>query len=119
MVELRKRKAPAEPAPPPPAKKKSNRVQVAPAKPKSAVSSKKSTSVTNGQPPKSGKIAVGDTITLEGFGREVETNDGESTTLNKLVEESKSGVVIFTYPKASTPGCEYDHFSPACFISCV
>jgi len=25
--------------------------------------------------------------------------------LKKLVEESKGGVVLFTYPKASTPGC--------------
>lgn len=47
-----------------------------------------------------------DSITLEGFGGEVETNDGEKTTLAKLVESSKSGVVLFTYPKASTPGCK-------------
>ncbi|EGR44411.1 uncharacterized protein TRIREDRAFT_70488, partial [Trichoderma reesei QM6a] len=50
-------------------------------------------------------IAVGDVIDLEGFGGEVQTNDGEKTTLKKLVDDSKSGVVLFTYPKASTPGC--------------
>lgn len=51
------------------------------------------------------KIAVGDIISLEGFGGEIETHEGAKTTLLKLVDESKNGVVIFTYPKASTPGC--------------
>jgi hypothetical protein len=27
--------------------------------------------------------------------------------LKKLVDESKAGVVLFTYPKASTPGCKF------------
>ncbi|EEY14508.1 peroxiredoxin DOT5 [Verticillium alfalfae VaMs.102] len=40
-----------------------------------------------------------------GFGGEIETNDGKKTTLKALVDESKAGVVLFTYPKASTPGC--------------
>ena len=53
-----------------------------------------------------GAPSVGDTITLDGFGGEVETNDEEKVTLSKLVDDSKSGVVLFTYPKASTPGCE-------------
>jgi len=52
-----------------------------------------------------GKLEVGDVVDLDGFGGEIETNDGEKTTLKKLVDESKSGVVLFTYPKASTPGC--------------
>nr|POE94284.1 peroxiredoxin dot5 [Quercus suber] len=47
----------------------------------------------------------GDTIELDSFGGEVETNEGEKTTLAKLVAASKAGVVLFTYPKASTPGC--------------
>lgn len=51
------------------------------------------------------KPEVGDVISLEGFGGEVETNDGDKTTLKALVDESKAGVVLFTYPKASTPGC--------------
>lgn len=58
---------------------------------------------------KGGKVDVpksGDSIPLEGFGGEVETHDGNKVTLAKLVEESKAGVVLFTYPKASTPGCE-------------
>lgn len=53
----------------------------------------------------SGPPKVGDTIDLANFGGEVETHDGTKTTLAKLVEESKGGVVLFTYPKASTPGC--------------
>lgn len=48
---------------------------------------------------------VGSTIDLATFGGEVETNDAEKTTLKDLVEASKAGVVLFTYPKASTPGC--------------
>ncbi|KAG5949240.1 hypothetical protein E4U60_006831 [Claviceps pazoutovae] len=51
------------------------------------------------------KVAVGDVIDLDGFGGEIETNDGNKTSLKELVEESGSGVVVFTYPKASTPGC--------------
>ncbi|OIW23447.1 alkyl hydroperoxide reductase/ thiol specific antioxidant/ Mal allergen, partial [Coniochaeta ligniaria NRRL 30616] len=48
---------------------------------------------------------VGDIINLDGFGGEIATNDGTKTTLKALVDESKAGVVLFTYPKASTPGC--------------
>lgn len=58
-------------------------------------------------PAATSKVVVGETIDLKGFGGEIETNEGEKTTLEKLVSESKSGVVLFTYPKASTPGCKY------------
>ncbi|KAM3507992.1 hypothetical protein MY11210_006914 [Beauveria gryllotalpidicola] len=51
------------------------------------------------------QVAVGHVVDLDDFGGEIETNDGNKTTLKKLVEESESGVVLFTYPKASTPGC--------------
>ncbi|KAF6224091.1 hypothetical protein HO133_010665 [Letharia lupina] len=98
MVELRKRKAPPDPAPSRPPMKKANSV-------KSITSSKKGDSSANGSAATGRKVAVGDTITIDGFGGEVETNDGEKVTLKKLVDESKSGVVLFTYPKASTPGC--------------
>lgn len=53
-----------------------------------------------------GTPKVGESITLDGFGGEIETNDETKVTLAKLVEESKAGVVLFTYPKASTPGCK-------------
>jgi peroxiredoxin Q/BCP len=118
-VELRKRKE-APPAPVRPAKKK------APAKGKKADSEKtvveqveeaaadtveavKEAVVgkSNGKSAAAGGAPkVGDTIDLSTFGGEVETNDGDKTTLAKLVEESKGGVVLFTYPKASTPGCK-------------
>ena len=101
MVQLRKRKAAAEPAAPPPPKK-ANSVQSV----KSTTSSKKGESSTNGSAPVI-KVSTGDSIILEGFGGEVETNEGEKVTLKKLVDESKTGVVLFTYPKASTPGCKY------------
>lgn len=103
--ELRKRKAPAvEPAAAPPAKKKGV-VAKAVAKVKEVVTSSPKVAKTNGSSSAS-KVAVGETITLEGFGGEIETNDGVKTSLQKLVEESTAGVVLFTYPKASTPGCK-------------
>ncbi|CAD6505164.1 BgTH12-00659 [Blumeria graminis f. sp. triticale] len=51
------------------------------------------------------KVKVGETLSLDGFGGEIETNEGVTTTLQELVDESTAGVVLFTYPKASTPGC--------------
>ncbi|KFX91142.1 hypothetical protein O988_07898, partial [Pseudogymnoascus sp. VKM F-3808] len=54
---------------------------------------------------KSAKVEAGDSITLAGFGGEIETQGGEKTSLQKLVEKSEKGVVLFTYPRASTPGC--------------
>ncbi|KAI1421115.1 thioredoxin-like protein [Xylaria sp. FL1777] len=104
-VELRKRKAPAPaPAPEPPAKKQS-RVSKTAAKVKAAVKGTAAAKPAETNGSKSGKPAVGDVISLDGFGGEVETNDGVKTTLKALVDESKAGVVLFTYPKASTPGC--------------
>ena len=91
MVELRKRKE--APAAQPPASKKANSV-------KSSTSSK-----ANGSASSSAKIAVGEVVALDDFGGEVETNNGEKTTLKTLVEKSDKGIVLFTYPKASTPGC--------------
>ncbi|KAL2051559.1 hypothetical protein ABVK25_008221 [Lepraria finkii] len=99
MVQLRKRKAAAEPAAPPPPKKVNSVRSV-----KSTTSSKKGESSNNGSAPAI-KVSTGDSLNLEGFGGEVETNEGEKVTLKKLVDESKTGVVLFTYPKASTPGC--------------
>lgn len=102
--ELRKRKAPAsEPAAAPPAKKKGPIAKVV-AKVKEAVSPK--TTKTNGAA-SAAKVAVGNTVSLEGFGGEIETNDGVKTSLKKLLDESKAGIVLFTYPKASTPGCKF------------
>ena len=103
MVELRKRKAPA----PPPVVKKSKST---PPKPDNA----NSTSQTDA--PKVPQ--VDDVLDLENFGGEIETNDGSKTSLKKLVESSTAGVVLFTYPKASTPGCMYPHLliRPGCNV---
>ena len=102
-VELRKRKAPAvAPAAPPPSKKKTDVTKASGAK---DTGKKGAKAATNGATAPA-KVAVGDVIALDGFGGEVETQDGEKTTLKKLVDDSKSGVVLFTYPKASTPGCK-------------
>ncbi|KAG5658204.1 hypothetical protein KAF25_007155 [Fusarium avenaceum] len=131
-VELRKRKAPAAPPPPPVKRKASAKNVKAAAKVKEAATKvvekkepekaeelkeeakeeKKTEEEPKAEEPKvqeskksSGKVEVGDVVDLDDFGGEIETNDGEKTTLKKLVDESKSGVVLFTYPKASTPGC--------------
>jgi peroxiredoxin Q/BCP len=105
--ELRKRKAPAtEPAAAPPAKKKGP-VAKAVAKVKNALSPKAPKAAKTNGATSSSSLAVGDTVSLEGFGGEIETNDGVKTTLKQLVDESTGGVVLFTYPKASTPGCQF------------
>ncbi|KAI1616005.1 peroxiredoxin Q/BCP [Exophiala viscosa] len=59
----------------------------------------------NGSAAGSGKIAVGESLQLDGFGGTVQTNDGKDVTLKELIDQSFAGVVLFTYPKASTPGC--------------
>lgn len=111
-VELRKRKA-APPAPEPAPKRKASvpKASKAAAKVKEAVTSKSAAKETVA----SKKPAVGDLITPDGFGGEVETNDGTKTSLKALLDESKTGVVLFTYPKASTPGCK---FPPRSFLYC-
>ncbi|KAL4947242.1 thioredoxin-like protein [Aspergillus filifer] len=95
MVELRKRKAAAPP--PVPEKKRIKTKEPAP----------KSKALENAAPPSSASPVpkVGEVVDLDGFGGNLETNDGTKTTLKDLVEKSKAGVVLFTYPKASTPGC--------------
>ncbi|KAJ5444977.1 Alkyl hydroperoxide reductase subunit C/ Thiol specific antioxidant, partial [Penicillium cf. griseofulvum] len=94
MVELRKRKAPV-PLPVPEKKTKQA--------PKPKQEDVTENDIEKSPAPKVPE--VDDTIDIETFGGEFETNEGEKTTLKKLLEESKSGVVFFTYPKASTPGC--------------
>ena len=59
---------------------------------------------------KLGKENVGQQIKGDGFGGVVTTHDGTETRLATLLEGSKMGVVVFTYPKASTPGCEFIPF---------
>lgn len=126
-MELRKRKASTAPPPPPVKRKSTTKVPKAAAKvkeaaakvtekkdePEEAKEEEKTEEEPKAEEPKAeeskktgGKPKVGDVVDLDGFGGEIETNEGEKTTLKKLVDESKSGVVLFTYPKASTPGCK-------------
>jgi len=104
--ELRKRKAPVasdpEPARAPAAKKQKPVAKIVEKVKKVTAAVTKSIVSTS-----SGKVSVGDTIDLEGFGSVIETNDGDKTTLKELVEKSSAGVVLFTYPAASTPGCKF------------
>jgi len=127
MVELRKRKTPP-PAPPKPAKKATK--AKAPAKdedvaqkaePKAKPAPKPAAKSNEKPAPAKSKTAsgpakTGDEVDFEGFGGEIETNDGEKTTLKALVEKSKAGVILFTYPKASTPGCKIA-LMPSCSSS--
>ncbi|KAE8376479.1 thioredoxin-like protein [Aspergillus bertholletiae] len=115
MVELRKRKAPIQL---PVAEKRTRKGQRS-ATASKRVSDEKELSIISEE-----VLKVGNKIVLDGFGGEIETNDGIKTTLNKLVDESKSGVVLFTYPRASTPGCtkqacmfrdNYDHLTSTGF----
>ena len=100
MVELRKRSAPASEAPAPKKHQSST-----PSASKSTAASKTKAAVDSVKKP-SKAPSKGDQITLDGFGGEIATNEGTKTTLAKLVGDSKAGVVLFTYPKASTPGCK-------------
>lgn len=102
--ELRKRKAPSAPLPAPAPKKKASVSRVA-AKVKEAPAPKSNGSAAAAAKP--AKVAAGDVISLVGFGGEIETQDGAKTTLQKLVEGSDKGIVLFTYPRASTPGCMF------------
>ncbi|PGH21591.1 hypothetical protein AJ80_03024 [Polytolypa hystricis UAMH7299] len=97
MAVLRKRKPAAQPAEPPAKVAKTT----AKAKAKATPTQKKTGSTRTSK-----KVpVVGDVIDLDDFGGEISTEEGTPTTLKSLVEESKSGVVLFTYPRASTPGC--------------
>ncbi|KAF2456780.1 thioredoxin-like protein [Lineolata rhizophorae] len=113
MVELRKRKTPP-PAPARPAKKKPGPKPGPKGSKGSKAAAKPATNpaqpAPNGpdkaaEPSAPPAVAAGTTIALDGFGGEVQTHDGATVTLKQLVDESKAGVVLFTYPKASTPGC--------------
>ncbi|KAL4763124.1 thioredoxin peroxidase DOT5 [Aspergillus foveolatus] len=94
MVELRKRKTTAPP-PVQSAKRTRTKVPATTLKPTGNTTASTSENI----------LRVGDVVNLNGFGGDFETNDGRKTTLKSLVDESKAGVVLFTYPKASTPGC--------------
>lgn len=135
-VELRKRPPPKETATPPPTAKRgtgTSTVKKLAEKAKAAVLLKKNnnnddSAATEAEPVPAakvtkasangsgtsgnagGKISVGETINLDGFGGTVQTHDGTEVTLQGLLERSTAGVVIFTYPRASTPGCEYYPF---------
>jgi peroxiredoxin Q/BCP len=106
-VELRKRKA-SEAAPAAISTKKKSTVSKVTDKLKDVFSpSKKTDGDVEVKEDSALKIDQGRVIPLDTFGGEIQTNDGKKTTLKQLVEASKSGVVLFTYPKASTPGCPF------------
>lgn len=124
--ELRKRKA-EEPAAPTPAPAKKTK---APSKPKAkaetvakpepatktepkdeAKTTAKTTAKANDKA--DGPLTTGDKIDPAGFGGETQMHDGTPTTVAELLKESTTGIVLFTYPKASTPGCK--HSPPSTF----
>lgn len=133
MVELRKRKASQLPSAPPPKKRTTSTTKAKGKAKKEKSATEKAESGTKPEPivetkdelvpkkedpavaaipvpngnPDAPKHLLGYTIDLENFGGEVHTQDEKSSTLAQLVQNSKAGVVLFTYPKASTPGCKF------------
>jgi peroxiredoxin Q/BCP len=116
MVELRKRPAPP-PAAPPAKKKAAPKSRAKKEEPKAEEPVAEEPAAAEEEPTKEEEPAAdkkaaknspsppkqGDKIDLESFGGEIENNDGDKVTLAQLVQSSKKGVVLFTYPKASTP----------------
>ena len=120
MVQLRKRKSPppSASADTPALKKTASKSSV-----KSNASAKtgstteaKSANGANGSTAGRGKLQVGQTIDREGFGGEIETQDGRKVTLKELLDGAQGDVVVFTYPKASTPGCRFLSVSSYTFV---
>jgi len=103
MVELRKRKAPAGLVRPGPTKKRSTQLINYHPKAKASIPTENTKLNDSFTPQRT--LCIGDTISLETFGGQISTHEGNPITLKELVSSSKSGVVLFTYPKASTPGC--------------
>ncbi|EAS35612.3 peroxiredoxin Q/BCP [Coccidioides immitis RS] len=102
-MELRKRKAPAEPKDARATKKKADTKASAPKARESKAKAKeteKSEPSPSREPP-----TVGAILDLEQYQDEVQLQDATPSSLKALLESSKNGVVLFTYPKASTPGC--------------
>ena len=120
MVQLRKRKTPppSTTSTPPALKKAASKSSVksnASTKTASTTDVKASTGA-NGSAGRGGKLQAGQTVDLEGFGGEVETQEGRKVTLKELVDGAQGDVVVFTYPKASTPGCRFLSFSSSTFL---
>lgn len=91
MVELRKRKAHSQdPVISPRLKKRNSEKIVAPAMGDSS----------------SVELVPGDIVNINGFGGDISIHTGEKTNLKSLLESSQNGVILFTYPRASTPGCK-------------
>ena len=109
MVELRKRKARLqEPSTSPPLKKRISSAPITVAPEESVAPVKGNSSRV--------ELVAGEIINVNGFGGDILTHTGEKTTLKSLLESSQNGVMIFTYPKASTPGCKSLFLLP---LSCV
>ncbi|OJJ94660.1 hypothetical protein ASPACDRAFT_82473 [Aspergillus aculeatus ATCC 16872] len=104
MVELRKRKATTQPLE---TEQKSKRIlELDPASkrgPKQVTAGGALADASSDAYHESPK--VGETLDLNQFGGEFENHDGTKLRLKDLVDSSKSGIVLFTYPRASTPGC--------------
>ncbi|EEH49265.2 thioredoxin peroxidase DOT5 [Paracoccidioides brasiliensis Pb18] len=112
MVELRKRKALTEPSKPVETNIRAKKIKKTPiesditASTASAPTRELTKTETTAETPSLRKVPkVGDTINLDEIGVNISTHDGTPTTLKSLIEQSTSGVVLFTYPRASTLGC--------------
>lgn len=108
MVDLRKRKAPNAPAP---AAKKAKKEQTSSSDKKARDDEHKAKKVSSTakavetSSSASKLLKVGSDIPSATLALQITTQDGTSTTLSALLSSSDTGIIIFTYPKASTPGC--------------
>ncbi|KAK2750631.1 hypothetical protein FQN57_002702 [Myotisia sp. PD_48] len=115
VVELRKRKPRAVPVEAPAPKKRARtttkKAATAPKEKKEVESKAKEVEEDNATAavtPNDNKRATpeqDDVLDLSLYEDEIQLEDGTTTSFKALVDESKSGVIVFTYPKASTPGC--------------
>lgn len=121
MVELRKRKSTTNVDPTPAkkstAKPKAAKAAAAPAEPKpqDEPSAAGAEAKAEEPAPASKGIATGDQLTIDGFGGQFGLTDGaaaDKTTLQALLDKAETGVILFTYPKASTPGCKIPSVLP-------
>ena len=95
-------------------KLKKNRGKPSSAIPSASAQQTASTPTLASAPSSTKELAAGDVVDFNSdIGSiEVTTGEGESVTLKTLHEQSDGGIIIFTYPKASTPGCESSHIIP-------
>lgn len=109
-VELRKRSAP-EPAPPAAKRGKVDKSKKPTSKPKVQSPAPPEPPADPSSEEKSAKKSTNPQLSASSIGQKftsstpLTTHKSDQTTISDLLAKSDKGIVIFTYPRASTPGC--------------